>query len=320
MGKFTAAIAMAIALAAGALLSVDRAVAIGDAAEARMQFQKGRAKAIDAKRMSPNERDLVLADILLAQADLGTRDIAEVESGARLKLDDMQKEVRQTSQNLNTSEGRALALRAYDDANRPTNLWTRDTATEQMTLREQFQYGDSLQDQTDARNRNLRGKLYEQRDEADDGDDQAEDDGRSIAKPLRQPASRNRRQRFCAAHRSHQVGSRLPDRAGRRPSWGSLHCQHARQRSRRDSGDFDLGRFASNMFSMEWPPKSGRMQEFPEADRAGWFAPSVARRKVTKGQVAIVVALLVNRYLARMQRKHEDSLSAVNNVGLEQML
>jgi predicted NUDIX family NTP pyrophosphohydrolase len=57
-------------------------------------------------------------------------------------------------------------------------------------------------------------------------------------------------------------------------------------------GDFDLGRFASNMFSMEWPPKSGRMQEFPEADRAGWFAPAVARRKVTKGQVAIVTALL----------------------------
>jgi predicted NUDIX family NTP pyrophosphohydrolase len=57
-------------------------------------------------------------------------------------------------------------------------------------------------------------------------------------------------------------------------------------------GDFDLERFMSNMFSMEWPPKSGRLQQFPEADRAGWFAPPVARRKLHKGQVAIVTALL----------------------------
>ena len=57
-------------------------------------------------------------------------------------------------------------------------------------------------------------------------------------------------------------------------------------------GDFDLDGFRSNVFAMEWPPKSGRTQEFPEADRAGWFAPAEALRKVTKGQVAIVLALL----------------------------
>src|SRR5262249_18025282 len=59
-----------------------------------------------------------------------------------------------------------VILRAYDDANRPTHLWARDNPIEPTTLREQFQYGDALQDQNDARNRNLRGKLYEQRDEA----------------------------------------------------------------------------------------------------------------------------------------------------------
>ena len=56
--------------------------------------------------------------------------------------------------------------------------------------------------------------------------------------------------------------------------------------------DFDLARFRSNTFALEWPPRSGRMQEFPEADRAGWFTPAEAMRKVAKGQVAIVEALL----------------------------
>lgn len=57
-------------------------------------------------------------------------------------------------------------------------------------------------------------------------------------------------------------------------------------------GDFELNGFKSNLFTMEWPPKSGRMQEFPEADRAGWFAPNEAMRKLTKGQIPILVSLL----------------------------
>ena len=57
-------------------------------------------------------------------------------------------------------------------------------------------------------------------------------------------------------------------------------------------GDFDLKLFRSNLFSMEWPPKSGKLAEFPEADRAEWFSPADALRKVTKGQVPIVQALL----------------------------
>jgi len=57
-------------------------------------------------------------------------------------------------------------------------------------------------------------------------------------------------------------------------------------------GDFDLRGFKSNLFAMEWPPGSGRMQEFPEADRAGWFAPDAALRKIVKGQAPIIAALL----------------------------
>lgn len=56
-------------------------------------------------------------------------------------------------------------------------------------------------------------------------------------------------------------------------------------------GDFDLGDFRSNTFSMEWPPKSGRMQDFPEADRAGWFDLKEAARKLLKGQVPILRTL-----------------------------
>jgi predicted NUDIX family NTP pyrophosphohydrolase len=55
-------------------------------------------------------------------------------------------------------------------------------------------------------------------------------------------------------------------------------------------GDFDLAKFHSGSFEIEWPPRSGTMQAFPEADRAGWFTSETARRKVTKGQVPILTA------------------------------
>jgi predicted NUDIX family NTP pyrophosphohydrolase len=39
---------------------------------------------------------------------------------------------------------------------------------------------------------------------------------------------------------------------------------------------------------MEWPPRSGKLQKFPEVDRAGWFDVGTALRKVTRGQVAVI--------------------------------
>ena len=56
-------------------------------------------------------------------------------------------------------------------------------------------------------------------------------------------------------------------------------------------GDFDLADFRSNMFAMEWPPKSGRAAEFPEADRAGWFDLTLAAEKIISGQRPILDAL-----------------------------
>ena len=53
-------------------------------------------------------------------------------------------------------------------------------------------------------------------------------------------------------------------------------------------GDLDVASVKSNTFLLEWPPRSGRGQEFPEIDRAGWFDLDTARRKIVKGQVALV--------------------------------
>jgi predicted NUDIX family NTP pyrophosphohydrolase len=49
-------------------------------------------------------------------------------------------------------------------------------------------------------------------------------------------------------------------------------------------GDFNPDLLKSNTFPLEWPPKSGRIQEFPEVDRAGWFPIETARQKIIKGQ------------------------------------
>jgi predicted NUDIX family NTP pyrophosphohydrolase len=48
--------------------------------------------------------------------------------------------------------------------------------------------------------------------------------------------------------------------------------------------DVDAAAVRSNTFQMEWPPRSGKIKEFPEVDRAGWFQLDSARRKILKGQ------------------------------------
>lgn len=50
-------------------------------------------------------------------------------------------------------------------------------------------------------------------------------------------------------------------------------------------GDLDVSAVRSATFSMEWPPRSGRWQEFPEVDRAAWFPLDEARRRILKSQV-----------------------------------
>jgi len=49
-------------------------------------------------------------------------------------------------------------------------------------------------------------------------------------------------------------------------------------------GNCDPSQLISNTFSLEWPPKSGVIREFPEVDRADWFSIAMASRKILKGQ------------------------------------
>lgn len=57
------------------------------------------------------------------------------------------------------------------------------------------------------------------------------------------------------------------------------------------AADVDPARLASNAFTIEWPPKSGRQQVFPEIDRAAWFPLDEARRRILRGQAALLEEL-----------------------------
>jgi predicted NUDIX family NTP pyrophosphohydrolase len=65
-------------------------------------------------------------------------------------------------------------------------------------------------------------------------------------------------------------------------------------------GDVDASRIESNRFTIEWPPRSGRMQEFPEVDRAAWFDLDEARRKILPSQLP-----LLDRLVPALSAQHE---------------
>ena len=53
-------------------------------------------------------------------------------------------------------------------------------------------------------------------------------------------------------------------------------------------GDLDVSEVVSNTFEFEWPPRSGRIIEIPEVDRAEWFGLDIAREKINAGQVPLL--------------------------------
>jgi predicted NUDIX family NTP pyrophosphohydrolase len=57
-------------------------------------------------------------------------------------------------------------------------------------------------------------------------------------------------------------------------------------------GDCSPAAIRSSTFSLEWPPKSGRKQEFPEIDRADWFTLEEARKRMVKGQIGFLDRLV----------------------------
>lgn len=54
------------------------------------------------------------------------------------------------------------------------------------------------------------------------------------------------------------------------------------------AADLDAGAIVSNTFQIEWPPRSGRQQTFPEVDRAAWFGLDEARRRILSDQVPLI--------------------------------
>jgi predicted NUDIX family NTP pyrophosphohydrolase len=63
-------------------------------------------------------------------------------------------------------------------------------------------------------------------------------------------------------------------------------------------GDCQAESIKSNLFSIEWPPRSGRRMEFPEVDRAAWFSIELASEKILKSQLIL---------LDELQRKLKDN-------------
>ncbi len=57
-------------------------------------------------------------------------------------------------------------------------------------------------------------------------------------------------------------------------------------------GEFDPAALSSNSFELEWPPRSGARREFPEVDRAEWFEPEEAHRRILPAQAELIDRLL----------------------------
>src|ERR1700752_1807000 len=79
-----------------------------------------------------------------------------------------------------------------------------------------------------------------------------------------------------------EVGEELGSPA---PEGGALELGEVRQKAGKTvvawaiAGDLDAEAITSNTFTMEWPPRTGRSQQFPEVDRAGWFSLPEARER-----------------------------------------
>ena len=88
------------------------------------------------------------------------------------------------------------------------------------------------------------------------------------------------------------------EETGHRPRGKSLPLGEARQPGGKMvqawavEGDWDAASLKSNMFEMEWPPRSGRRHSFPELDQAEWFDLTEAQAKILKGQAIFLTRLL----------------------------
>jgi predicted NUDIX family NTP pyrophosphohydrolase len=100
---------------------------------------------------------------------------------------------------------------------------------------------------------------------------------------------------WAAAQREFFEELALPVPPGRRIDFGSLKQPSGKVVTAfAVQGDLDVTDARSNTFHMEWPRGSGKMREFPEIDRVGWFAVAQARTKLLKGQRAFLDRLMTH--------------------------
>jgi predicted NUDIX family NTP pyrophosphohydrolase len=84
-----------------------------------------------------------------------------------------------------------------------------------------------------------------------------------------------------------ETGTRPP--AGELADLGTVRLKSGKQVAAwAVEGDLDADAITSNTFELEWPPRSGRTQEFPEVDRAGWFGLDAAGEKLNPAQAAFL--------------------------------
>ena len=81
------------------------------------------------------------------------------------------------------------------------------------------------------------------------------------------------------------AGTELTELGTVRQSGGKLITAYAA------AGDLDTDAIVSNTFTIEWPPRSGRTEDFPEVDRAAWFSLDEAREKINQAQAELLVRL-----------------------------
>lgn len=81
-------------------------------------------------------------------------------------------------------------------------------------------------------------------------------------------------------------------------------------------GDLDPNNIRSNMFELEWPPKSGKTRLFPEIDKAEWFPVHTAIKKINKGQVGLIDELIQKLDIKEQDypESHEESESDLSQL------